>query len=88
MISHLYGVDIERPVEKWKNIAWDNISERGYQDRRQLLCAMIEELGELSQAVLEHECEDGEEERIQEELDDLSALMIQFQIFIKKEQEV
>ena len=64
-------------VEHWVAKAELNIDRWGLQDRETLVLAMQEELGELAQAVLEHEHEDGEYDRIGDELDDLAALCVQ-----------
>jgi NTP pyrophosphatase (non-canonical NTP hydrolase) len=64
--------------DRWIGKADENISEWGLQDERTLVLAMQEELGELTQAVLEASAEDGDPERIDEELDDLGALLLQF----------
>lgn len=57
----------------------ENIEEWGLQDERTLLLAMQEELGELTQAVLEADEEDGDPDRIDEELSDLGALLMQME---------
>ena len=62
---------------RWHGIAEANIEKWGLQDEETLLLAMQEELGELAQAHLEAKHEDGHELRIDEELDDLGALLIQ-----------
>lgn len=64
--------------DRWMGKASDNIEEWGLQDEETLLLAMQEELGELTQAVLEARSEDGDPYRIDDELDDLGALLIQF----------
>ncbi|QZP37054.1 hypothetical protein [Halobaculum magnesiiphilum] len=64
--------------DRWIGKADENIEEWGLQDRETLLLAMQEELGELTQAVLETATEDGDPDRIDEELDDLGALLLQF----------
>lgn len=58
-------------------IAAENIDEWGYQNEETLLLALQEELGELTQAYLEARSEGGDPERVDEELDDLGALLIQ-----------
>jgi len=58
--------------------ASENIDEWGYQDEATLLLAMQEELGELTQAHLEARAEGGGPRRVEEELDDLGALLLQF----------
>lgn len=64
--------------DRWMAKADENIAEWGLQDERTLLLAMQEEMGEVTQAVLEASAEDGDPERIGEELDDLDALLLQF----------
>jgi len=64
--------------DRWIGQADENVAEWGLQDERTLLLAIQEELGELTQAVLEASAEDGDPERIDEELDDLGALLLQF----------
>ena len=54
--------------------AHKNVKKWGLQDIPTLLLAMQEELGEIAQAYLQYEHENGEEKRISEELDDLMAL--------------
>ncbi|EMA11589.1 hypothetical protein C437_01715 [Haloarcula vallismortis ATCC 29715] len=63
----------------WFEKADQNIEEWGDQDLETLLLCMQEELGELTQAVLQYQHEEGEAERIREELDDLMPLGIQFE---------
>lgn len=62
---------------EWHLKASQNVEKWGLQDASTLLLAMQEEQGELAQAYLEHAHEDGECERIGEELADLAALCIQ-----------
>lgn len=61
----------------WREKATENVDEWGLQSVETLLLAMQEEQGELVQAYLESEHEDGDAGRIAEELDDLAALCIQ-----------
>lgn len=61
----------------WEDKAHDNVEEWGLQDSETLLLAMQEELGELSQAYLEHQFEDGDYREIGRELDDLVPLCLQ-----------
>lgn len=63
--------------DRWMGKASENIEEWGLQDEETLLLAIQEELGELTQAHLEARAEGGDPERIDEELDDLGALLIQ-----------
>jgi len=64
--------------DRWMGKASENIEKWGLQDEETLLLAIQEELGELSQAHLEARDEGGDPERIDEELDDLGALLLQF----------
>ena len=64
-------------IQTWQSKARDNVEKWGLQDREALLLAMTEELGELTQAVLEHKHEGGEYQRIYDETADLGALVIQ-----------
>jgi NTP pyrophosphatase (non-canonical NTP hydrolase) len=74
-----HGIEPSSAVfDRWMGKADENIEEWGLQDERTLLLAMQEELGELTQAVLEASAEGGEAARIDEELDDLGALLLQF----------
>lgn len=61
----------------WAEKAEENIEEWGVQEIDTLLLAMQEELGELTQAYLEHQAEGGDFEDIGRELDDLVPLCIQ-----------
>jgi|GEM_PF-1363417 len=65
--------------DRWMGKASDNIEEWGLQDEETLLLAIQEEVGELAQAHLEAKHEDGRPGRIDEELDDLSALLLQLE---------
>lgn len=65
-------------MARWQGKAESNIKEWGLQDEETLLLAMQEELGELTQSVLEARYEDGSQLRIDGELDDLGALLVQF----------
>lgn len=67
------------PERRWKQGARENVERWGKQGIETVLLATQEELGELSQAVLEARDEDGDPERIRAELDDLAALMFQLQ---------
>lgn len=73
---------IDKTLKKWRVKACANINKWGLQDSKSLLVDMMEELGELSQAVLEYKAESGDYDCIQDELDDLAPLMIQFQKFL------
>ena len=61
-------------MRKWRQQARRNLLEWGEQSYPVLALAIVEELGELAQAVLEHEYEGGDAERIPGELADLGAL--------------
>lgn len=69
----------------WREKARTNIEKHGKQDRATILLCMVEELGELTQAHLQYEGEDGGHFRMFEELSDLSALCYQFQELISIE---
>jgi NTP pyrophosphatase (non-canonical NTP hydrolase) len=70
-------------MSQWRAQAIENIEKWGLQDEETLLLAMQEELGELTQAVLEAREEDGDPRRIGEELDDLGPLLIQLHKALK-----
>ncbi len=63
--------------DRWMGMASENIEEWGLQDEETLLLAIQEELGELTQAHLEARAEGGDPARVDEELDDLGALLLQ-----------
>jgi len=63
--------------DRWIGKADANIAEWGLQSEETLLLAIQEELGELTQAYLEATHEDGHDGRVDEELDDLGALLLQ-----------
>jgi len=63
--------------DRWMGKARDNIDQWGLQDEETLLLAIQEELGELTQAHLEARSEGGDPARVDEELDDLGALLLQ-----------
>lgn len=65
-------------LQIWQEKARENVEEWGLQDRQTLLLAVQEELGELTQASLEHDYEDGDVQRMFAETEDLGALLIQF----------
>lgn len=81
--------DLERRIEgeteraeqavsrRWQAKAADNLAQWGPQSVPVLLLAMQEEQGELAQAYLEAEYENGDASRISEELADLGALCFQ-----------
>ena len=62
------------PMRRWRQQAQRNLLEWGEQSYPVLALAIVEELGELAQALLEHEYEDGDAERMPDELADLGAL--------------
>jgi len=64
--------------DRWIGKASENIDEWGLQDEEKLLLTIQEELGELTQALLEARYEGGDESLIADELDDLGALLLQF----------
>jgi len=64
-------------IETWISQADRNLEQWGLQDEETLLLAIQEELGELTQAHLEARDEDGDPGRVDEELADLGALLIQ-----------
>lgn len=68
----------------WREKAEENVEEWGLQEIDTLLLAMQEEQGELAQAYLESEYEDGDAARIASELDDLAALCIQLRWRLEK----
>lgn len=61
----------------WYNRADENLDKWGMQHPAELLLAMQEEMGELTQAWLEAAYEDGDRERVAEECNDLAALCVQ-----------
>lgn len=65
--------------------AESNIEEWGLQSKDTLLLCMQEELGELTQAYLEHRHEGGDKARIEHELVDLMALCLQLQWKLRRE---
>jgi len=63
--------------KQWIQKAEKNIAKWGIQSEEILLLAMMEELGELSQAYLQSKYEHQPKERINKELADLMALGFQ-----------
>lgn len=61
-------------MDSWRRQARDNIREYGDQSVPVLTLATVEEAGELAQALLHHEYENGDPERVTDELRDLAAL--------------
>lgn len=64
-------------MESWVEQAEENLEKWGEQSWIVLSLATLEELGELAQALLEHEHEGGEAARIPFELRDVGALCYQ-----------
>lgn len=73
-------------MKEWSEKAEKNINKWGLQDIETLTLAMMEELGELSQAILQAKHENGDPQRIEEELSDLAALCYQMQSAIEDDQ--
>ena len=69
----------------WHHKASENVAEWGLQDTETLLLAMQEELGELTQAHLESVHEDGDPERVAEEMADLGALLFQLHMRLARD---
>lgn len=61
----------------WADKALDNLDKWGEQRAAEILLAMQEELGELTQAWLQASYEGGDPEQFEEEIDDLGALLYQ-----------
>lgn len=70
--------NFDRELTIWNNKAIRNIRKWGKQNEETLILAMMEELGELSRAYLQHTHEEKPELPILKELRDLMALGIQF----------
>lgn len=70
-------------TDRWEQKAEKNVGEWGWQSKATLLLAATEELGELTQAYLEHRHEGGDRARMQDEIDDLGALLIQLHWHLK-----
>ena len=73
---------LDEKYREWKNKSTENVKKWGIQDLKDLSLASMEELGELTQAILQYFHESGKFDRIQEELDDLIPLMFQIQLRI------
>lgn len=73
------GVPSSPAHVEWWECAGRNLDRWGEQSPETLLLAMQEELGELTQAYLEAEHEDGDHEAVATELVDLAALCFQLQ---------
>lgn len=71
----------------WKAKAKKNVDEWGLQSAETLLLAMQEEMGELTQAHLEARDEDGDPDRIEDELADLGALCYQLHWVLSNKEE-
>jgi len=63
--------------DRWMGKASENIEKWGYQREETLILAIHEEAGELAQAFLEARAEGGDPARIDDEIDDLGALLLQ-----------
>ena len=63
--------------DEWKHQAEQNLDKWGIQSVETLLLAMQEEMGELTQAHLEARSENGDPDRVGDELVDLGALCYQ-----------
>ena len=61
-------------MRSWRDQARKNLETWGEQTYLELALATVEEIGELAQAILEHEYEDGAADRIPDELADVGAL--------------
>ena len=80
-------------MSKWEDIAMENVEKWGMQDKETLALAMMEELGELTQAILQYNELDHDVpnvvehqlkyQRMVDELDDLAALMHQMKWCLK-----
>lgn len=81
-LNELTGAE-EWRIKRWQQKADANLDEWGLQDRETLLLAIQEEVGELSQAHLEAEYEDGDSDRLAAELDDLGALLLQLDLRLR-----
>jgi len=68
----------------WHHRADQNVDEWGLQDVETILLAMQEEMGELTQAHLEATHEDGDADRVEEEMADLGALLLQLHMRLKR----
>ena len=69
-------------MDSWREQALENRQTYGEQSWPVLALATIEEAGELAQALLQHEYEDGDPARVTDELRDLAALG--YQLFWKQ----
>jgi len=71
-------------IFEWLNQIYEkaenNIRKWGVQSVDLIILAMVEELGELAQSYLQFKFEGGSYDRIGDELDDLTALMVQLKI--------
>lgn len=64
-------------LSDWRRQARANVNEWGTQHPEELISAIVEEVGEVGQAYLEATHEDGDPDRVEAEVDDLAALLIQ-----------
>ena len=80
--------------QSWVDKATENVNKWGRQDKETLVMAMMEELGELTQAILQYNELDHDipnlvehqlkYQRMVDELDDLAALMFQMKWVLVK----
>ena len=70
------------PYDRWEEQAHENVEKWGLQGPETLALAMTEELGELVQAILQYNWEDGEFDAIEDELCDLMAVGIAVQWWV------
>ena len=61
-------------MDSWREQAVENLQRFGEQSWVVLTLATVEEIGELAQALLHYEYEDGDAERVTAELCDVAAL--------------
>lgn len=73
-------MDYDNIEREWREQHNKNIEKWNIQDPRTLLLAIQEELGELTQSVLEYEVEGGRYREIEDEAVDLAALMYGFHL--------
>ena len=70
----------------WTERAQRNMDKWGIQTMKDVALSMTEELGELTQAILQYHHEDGSLERVKEELHDLTPLCYQMLFSIQGEE--
>ena len=81
----LAALDTDRAFERWRVKAETNVERWGEQSVETLVLAATEELGELSRAHLEARDEDGDPDRLLDEIDDLAALCVQLRAAARTE---